>query len=294
MKKRILSLGVVLALLSVLVMPMAVSADAATFTSDVLGSYAAGVSPTHTISFTPTTALVDTNTITITFPAGFTGVGEVVDEDVAETTSGAGVVWTGSGQDLTGVVPAAGLTTDPVVITINASEITNPSVGGNYVISMVTTTDAEAATTTVKINDVDATEISGTQPEIFTFTAPVVDIETAGALVLETNTGDTTDTGEGVVISNVAWTIAVEDTKTTTDGYMTIGGLDVSETNLEATLVVGTVSASGTIDAYQTLLQSLDGGLGTTAIPLYVSQTVANSDPPGEYSITLTFTCSPS
>jgi hypothetical protein len=105
------------------------------------------------------------------------------------------------------------------------------------------------------------------------------------------NTGSATT---GSVVSSGAtagWTLSVADHNAGAGtGHMMTG-----TTPLAAAIQVGMSSGSGTIEEYQTALQNATGysqANGTFNIPLYASQTVATTDAPGAYSITLDYTLS--
>ena len=105
--------------------------------------------------------------------------------------------------------------------------------------------------------------------------------------------------------SNVGQMVAVLDFNSSTDTLTTAafpaataeGDTFTLYKALAAALELCTTGGGtfGDIVAYETALQGLGGygGVGTFSIPLYIKQTVANTDPPGAYSITLTYTTTP-
>jgi hypothetical protein len=110
-------------------------AEAANITdvSDTLSDSSPGASPTHTISFITPSGVANSETITITFPAGFTGIGSIVDGDVTiedDTTDISGnVSAAGAGQTVTLTVDTGSIAADSVVdIVIGSTNfITSPT-----------------------------------------------------------------------------------------------------------------------------------------------------------------------
>ena len=149
----------------------------------------------------------------------------------------------------------------------------------------------------------DTTALTGTLGQTFVLTAPSpfgLGIGgVAGSFALGTNTGSSAAPGS-VVTNAKSWTLTVADAKTLTKGYMTSGG-DVVASELTNAILVGTTA--GTVDVitaptsvYQTALQAAAGygAPGNTySIPLFAKQVVAPGDVNGSYSITLTYTVTP-
>lgn len=151
--------------------------------SDTLSTSNPGVLSAHTIAFTVPTggSIAPGNTITITFPAGFT-VG-TANGNTTVTVGGGGTTPTvgSSGQNVTvtNITASAG---QEVIVAINNTVITNPGVG-SYRISINTGNGDTGNTNVAIVNTVEVTAIVETQ---FTF---VVD---GTATSTSVNTGDTT------------------------------------------------------------------------------------------------------
>lgn len=140
----------------------------------------------------------------------------------------------------------------------------------------------------------ETTVVSGSFDASSTFTQP-------GGVSLTLAVGDVTGNSStpGSIDTNTSgWTLSVADAKTYNNGYMTVGGTDsAGAVKLGSAIQVGTTAVTvGTIAAYQTALQAQAGyGVPTStySIPLYVKQTVSETDQAGSYSITLTYTFTP-
>lgn len=110
-------------------------AEAANITdvSDTLSDSSPGASATHTISFAVPSGINNGETITITFPAGFTGIGSIVDGDVtiADDTVDESADWTagGAGQTVTLTLDTGTVASSSVMdIVIGSTNfITNPT-----------------------------------------------------------------------------------------------------------------------------------------------------------------------
>lgn len=163
--------------------------------SDTLSDSAPSASSTHTISFTTPTGVANGETMVFTFPAGFTGVGSILDGDVTvedDTVDISGdVTAAGAGQDVTltlttGTI-AAGSVIDVVIGVTNF--IANPGPEGSYEITLAGTMTDSGATRVVILT---AVTVTATVDTIFTF---AVDGTTAGtAINSQTTTGDTSST----------------------------------------------------------------------------------------------------
>jgi hypothetical protein len=142
--------------------------------------------------------------------------------------------------------------------------------------------------------DSAVTEVSGTFTKTATVTKPT-DVAFP-PLVVGVNSGNSVTPGS-VVANVLGWSLTVTDSKATTAGYMTLGGLDVDADKLASPLTLCNASGGvfGTIAEYQAQLRvdSNHGQAGTMSIPLYVKQTVASTDKAGAYKITVTFTATP-
>jgi hypothetical protein len=141
---------------------------------------------------------------------------------------------------------------------------------------------------------VGTTEIIGELSDDLTFIPPADFAWDGGIFSITTNKGTAS---EGSIITNTTWTLTVTDTKTNHNGYMTVNGADDADAvKLTSPIEVGMTEAScGTISDYQSELESIEayGESGTFIIPLYASQEVTQTDTPGPYSITLTYTVTP-
>jgi hypothetical protein len=138
----------------------------------------------------------------------------------------------------------------------------------------------------------DDTDIIGTLGADFTLVAPTN--FTWSAFVVGTNTGSAT--AGSISTNTTGWTLTVADAKTNTNGYMTIDGLDVADTNLTNDIQVGmTAPTVSTIATYEDQLQAVGtyGDPGTFSIPLFGRQVVTLDDAAETYQITLTYTATP-
>jgi hypothetical protein len=191
--------------------------DAANITdvSDTLSDSAPSVGSNHTISFVTPTGVANGATTTITFPAGFTGVGSLGVEDVDfATTSNLSVATDCSGSERVRFIPsgqtvsfvfcpgdggslAAGATTT-IRIGTNAAfpalpgntQIVNPASEGSYEIGFNPVGASDSGWTRVVIlNDVEVTAAVDT---VFTFT--VAGLPTGSSVNGTTTTGSTGST----------------------------------------------------------------------------------------------------
>jgi len=226
-------------------------ADAANITdvSDTLSDSAPGIISNHTISFVTPTGVTNGATTTITFPAGFTGIGALGVEDVdfatttdmtiaATCTGSERVRFIPSGQTVSfvfcpgdGGILAAGATTTIQIGTnatfgsVGNSLITNPVAEGSYEINFTVGASDSGWTRVVILNDVDVTASVAT---IFTFVVAGV---ASGQLVNGvTTTGVTSSTSIpfGKLQSGVATTSAQRLTVNTnaSNGYVVTVQLD--------------------------------------------------------------------
>jgi len=194
-------------LLSTLVFTTTAQAANLTEVSNTLSDSAPGVLSGHDIRFTvPTSStLLVTATTSITFPAGFTGVGTLVIGDLTVTVNGtpdAPATFDATGQTIsfTGVAATA---TDDVRVVIPATKVTNPSIG-SY--EFVITTPADTGRTRVAI--VDTVEVTASVNTSFDFV--VSGLGTSTAVNGTSTTGSTTPTAIpfGVVNTGIIETLA--------------------------------------------------------------------------------------
>lgn len=178
--KKLLPIAITLGLVAALAMPMAALAASLTSVSGTLSDYTISASPQHVISFTTATQIEINSTITITFPAGFTGIGSIVDNDVTLTGLGSSIsVEAGSGQVITATITVAAIApSTAMTVTIGdgaaggLNDITSPGTSGSYDIALATT-EGDTGTVTVAIVGGDTTSVvTGTVVSYYTFTAP--------------------------------------------------------------------------------------------------------------------------
>lgn len=160
-----------------------------TYFSDTLSDSAPSVVSNHTISFVTPTGLVAGNTITLTFPTGFTGVGSLDAQDLDLNVSGSeqslingaasGANWnvTAAGQtiDITSGTSTIGTNaTVTIEIGTNATtggtgntQITNPATTTSYEIEVLLE-GSDSGSTMVAI--VDSVTVTASVPTILDFT----------------------------------------------------------------------------------------------------------------------------
>jgi hypothetical protein len=141
----------------------------------------------------------------------------------------------------------------------------------------------------------ETTDVTGDFQSSSTFTAP--SSVTLTTFDVGDNTGSATTAGN-IDTNTSGWTLTVQDSKTYNNGYMTKDGADLADAVvLDSPIQVGTTAVGvGTIASYQTALQGqADYGnpTATFSIPLYVKQTIIETDQAGSYQITLTYTFAP-
>ncbi len=167
-----------------------------TLISDTLGTSEPAVTSTHSIAFTiPTgSALADGDTVTITFPVGFTGVAAVADANTDITVGGTldvdgSATVAGAGQSITfnTVAAAAG---QEIIVAIDDLIITNPAVVGSYEISLDTGTGGDNGNTRVAIIDT----VLVTAAVLTTFDFTIIGTATSTAVNGTSTTGSTTPT----------------------------------------------------------------------------------------------------
>lgn len=144
-----------------------------TFISDTLSTSNPGVTSAHTLAFTipAGSALTNSDTVTITFPAGFTGVNTVVTGDISVTASGtpdahANFAAGTSTISFNSVAATAG---QEVIVAIANGKITNPGSTGSYRIGVNTgATTTDSGNTEVAV--VDTVLVTAVVETTFTFT----------------------------------------------------------------------------------------------------------------------------
>lgn len=264
MKKKLFILGIVIALVAVLVVPMAVDASGTPVinTAVISGSVTQTATPTINTStniYAGGTSLSGTDTATgatITVTTSPVGSGPY-------TATVSGGTWT-----------VSGMTAFTSGETISVIAYLSPD------------TNSTAATATVAA----ATIISFTPPTSFTWSP---------AFGVVANTGHATP--GSIVSGGDTWNLGVSDA---TGDYMETSGsvalhdaIQVGYTAPSAGTAAGTVTG-----AYQTALDGASGygdsspayqGQDTFSIPLYAYQYVEKTDVTGSYSITLNYTLTP-
>lgn len=161
--------------------------------SDTLSDSAPSATAAHSIAFTVPAAssLIATDSITITFPSGFTTVNNVATGDIAVTVNGTPDAHTNfaqSGQNFSfdGIVAAGG---DEVVVAVTAGNITNPASVNSYEIR-IDTEDGDVGRTRIAI--VNTVLVQAIVDTAFTFT--ITGMATSTVTNGETTTGSTSPT----------------------------------------------------------------------------------------------------
>lgn len=200
--------------------------------SDTLSDSAPSVAANHTISFVTPTGLGAGETISLTFPAGFTGIGSLDHEDLDLAINGTDATLGAAASGATWGINAAGQVIDiesgtetigagaTVTIEIGtnathqvngASQITNPGAATSYEISLVVGAGDTGAT---RIAIVDSVTVTATVETLFTFT---VDGVGSGVLV---NTADTT--GGPTTATTMPFGALAADTASTAAQQLTV------------------------------------------------------------------------
>lgn len=218
------SLAIIMWSLGVPSIRLAEAANVTTF-SDTLSDSAPSVAANHTIEFVTPSGLDQGEIITLSFPAGFTGIGSLteddldlevngVDQDLGAAASGATWGVTAAGSDIaiesdTSTIGANATVT--IEIGTNAAhqatgtnQITNPGTADSYVIS-VDLDSGDTGDTRVAI--VDEVQVTATVETQFTFTVNGV---SSGATP---NTSDTT--GGDTTATEVPFGVLEADTAST-------------------------------------------------------------------------------
>ena len=185
--------------------------------SNTLSDSDNGVTSAHEVAFTiPNpggTAITAGDTITITFPSGFTGVGSVGAGDTSVTVNGTAVgspTVTPSGQDvdISGVAASPG---DEVVVAIDDGVVTNPG-NGSYEFVVDTGVGDIGYTRVAIIDNVDVTAVVET-----TFDFAIAGTATGPAVNGTSTTGSSTPTAIpfGVLTAGVPEVLSQELTVST-------------------------------------------------------------------------------
>jgi len=268
MKKRLLILGIVVALVAVLVVPMAVSA--------------AGPPTTGTLSVPGTVTASSTPTITTPIYAG------------ATTVSGTSTAGTGA------IISVSINGGTPITTTVSA--------GGTWTVTVPALSPGDSISVTAQLSpDVTSTPAPYTVPAATaSLTVPSAFAWTGGTKINSTTLGVGYNEGSataGSVVSagNNTWTLSVADANQSTyTGHMTTGGSPATG-DLAAAIQVDmspiiTDTPDDTIPHYASELAGSTGyghGIGTFNIPFNAGQTLAASDPAGSYSITINYILAP-
>ncbi|MFT7507351.1 MAG: hypothetical protein ACI92I_000497, partial [Acidimicrobiales bacterium] len=145
--------------------------------SDILSDSAPSAAPTHTISFVTPTGVANAETMTITFPAGFTGIGSIVDGDVTiedDTLDiAANVSAAGAGQVVTltldtGTIAALSVIDIVIGVTNFISNPTTPADGNESFEIDIAGTMTDSGHTRVVI--LDTVLVTATVDTVFNFT----------------------------------------------------------------------------------------------------------------------------
>jgi len=283
MRKKILILGIVVALVAALVVPMAVSAAVPTTTGiQVTGIVMKTGSPIITQPYGSDTSISGT--------AAHDGAGANISVTVTTGTAGSG--------------PANGTYITIADVTSGAWSVSlgpNALVSGNA-ISVIAQLNPEvnssAATTTVGANTATLTP-----PSNFGW-----GVTPSSALAVGANKGSAATQGS-VVSAGDSWNLNVLDSNTSnvnTEGFMTSGGgytlplADAIQFDIAAITTLGGVSGDNIANYVRELAGTSNPAgnvygqaTGTFTIPLYGFQEVLVNDGPGSYTITLNYILSP-
>jgi hypothetical protein len=142
MKRKIISLAVVLGLIAAFFVPSLAFAASLTGVADTLTDNDASATSDHDIDFTTIGALSSGDKIVISFPTGF-NMGSVADADISETLQdSATITWAVAGQVVTGTLSASCSAGAQNVVIGGTNKITNPGTDGTYTITVTTKTSA--------------------------------------------------------------------------------------------------------------------------------------------------------
>lgn len=173
------------------------TAQAANLTniSDTLSDSDLSVTSAHTIAFTiPTGSALGTgDTITITFPAGFTDVNTAVSGDITLTVAGGAATFSAfaaGANDISFTSDTAATAGQEVVVAIADGVITNPGTAGSYEIVVDTGTGGDTGKTRVAI--IDNVLVTAVVETTFDFT--ITGLATSTAINGTSTTGSTSPT----------------------------------------------------------------------------------------------------
>ena len=281
MRKKILILGIVVALVAALVVPMAVSAAVPTTTGiQVTGIVMKTGSPIITQPYGSDTSISGT--------AAHDGAGANISVTVTTGTAGSG--------------PANGTYITIADVTSGAWSVSlgpNALVSGNaisVIAQLNPDVNSSAATTTVGANTATLTP-----PSNFGW-----GVTPSSALAVGANKGSAATQGS-VVSAGDSWNLNVLDSNTSnvnTEGFMTSGGGYTLPLADEIQFDIAAISSSNSTDTIANYVSKLVGtsnpagnvygqATGTFTIPLYGFQEVLVNDGPGSYTITLNYILSP-
>jgi hypothetical protein len=216
-----------------------------TYVKDTLSNSDSGSPSNHTIEFLSPTGVAAGQTITVTFPTGFTGTSSILFTDIDFQINGAhetivngapgatewGFTWTGPAMTLT----AGGSESLPVLATATIRIGTNATQGGpgvNRIINPTATTTSYEIVITAGPSDTGRTRVAITDNVLVTATVEtslsfIVYGTTTGAVVNGSGTTTAADTTHqtlpfGVLANNVSKTLAQDLTIATNarNGYV--------------------------------------------------------------------------
>ena len=254
MKKRILVFSMVLALTTVMALPMAASAEGG---STVVQGAVAEIATVTGLSITSGNPDTTTASLTITgtnFDSTADPVPSVVFSGTGITT-GTVVVSTSTSITTTFII-AAGAAAGDQTVTVNQGGQVG-TVGFAFTVSTQTTVSAPSG-----------------------FTLPAMTLGT-------TKTGSSSN---GLVTTNTStWVVTVKDANQDTNtGHM----LNGSSQALVAPLMISKTSTTEGLTNSSSGITYSAAALDPTTLDLYVSQAIATNEQPGVYSITIAFTVS--
>ncbi|MFT7506922.1 MAG: hypothetical protein ACI92I_000058 [Acidimicrobiales bacterium] len=160
--------------------------------SDTITDSSPSAAPTHTFSFVTPTGVANGETITFTFPSGFTGIGSIVDGDVTidddSSDISANVSAAGAGQIVTLTVATGSIAAASVVdVVVGVTNfVTSPGSEGSYEILLG---GSMTDTGSTRIVILTAVTVTATVDTIFTFTV------SGTAANTELSSGGATTTG---------------------------------------------------------------------------------------------------
>lgn len=134
------------------------------------------------------------------------------------------------------------------------------------------------------------TQITGIVPAIMELTAPTsFDMP---SLDPESTQPVTSTAQTATIKSNQVWQLTVVDSDVSPDGKMALTVTPFTPLTNAMTVTGGDITSAQTLDTARTLEDSGTQGAAQTISDIKFYQTVAWTDEPGEYAITVTFTLS--